>query len=289
MTEVDNCTYIGVFLTFSCQYKCPYCINRHGDLSPRKHLTGSQWSIGLSKIRSRPDLPLTLQGGEPTLHKDFYSLVYNLYIHGQYLDLLTNFDVNIDKWLAKIAPRFFSRPSPYPSIRVSYHPGQSPLLGLLYRVYRASKSGMSIGIWAVDHPAHRLEIRLVRRLARLLGIDYRLKEFLGWYDHAFYGEYKYEDAISHPAKSVLCKSNELLIAPDGYIHRCHADLYANRNPIGHILDSKLPEIGKWRPCDCCGDCSPCDVKLKTNRHQVSGYCSVEIQDCGRSQPPDNGG
>ena len=271
-------TYIAAFLTLACNYKCPYCINRMGSFKHRKSMSGDDWIRALSRIDTSTNLPITLQGGEPTLHPDFYRIVRTLYLHGKYMDILTNFNIDYTKWLSEIPTRAFSRPSKYPGIRVSYHPGQSSILGLFLACYRASRVGYSIGIWAVDHPAHRNRVRILQAIATSLGLEFRKKEFLGWYDHAFYGEYKYEDAVSQKdTKCVECKSNELLIAPDGVLHRCHADLYANRNPIGHILDATLPKIGVYRPCTYYGQCNACDIKLKTDRFQRGGFCSVEIR------------
>ena len=70
--------YIGVFLTLACNYRCSYCINYFEDGKFNKHLIGGEdWVKGLNRIVSRDDLPLTLQGGEPTMHKDFIFIVNN--------------------------------------------------------------------------------------------------------------------------------------------------------------------------------------------------------------------
>lgn len=234
------------------------------------------WIRGIRRIPTRSDLPITIQGGEPTLHHGFYDIMRAVG-PAKHIDLLTNFQVDYNKWEREISPRWFRRGAKYPSIRVSYHPGQSSILGLFTAVYRATRRGYPIGIWAVDYPPDRLRIRILQRVASMIGIEFRKKEFLGWYDHSLYGEYKYEDSIYQTStRDVDCRSQELLIAPDGYIHRCHADLYAGRNPTGHILDPKLPELGKWRPCSNYGHCNACDIKMKTDRFQRQGFCSVEI-------------
>ena len=73
-----------------------------------------------------------------------------------------------------------------------------------------------------------------------------------------------------------CRPSELLINPAGYIFKCHADLYANRNFIGHILDDEI-KFPAFTECENFGHCNPCDVKLKTDRFQQHGYCAVEIK------------
>ena len=110
------------------------------------------------------------------------------------------------------------------------------------------------------------------------GIDFRLKEFLGWHDGKLYGSYRYEDACKGIAsdKNHLCKTSELLIAPDGNIFNCHAHLYKSNNSIGNIDNFVLKEV--YRPCEEYGTCNPCDVKVKTNRFQEYGHTSVDIKE-----------
>jgi hypothetical protein len=113
----------------------------------------------------------------------------------------------------------------------------------------------------------------MKHLCNCLNIDFREKEFLSSED----GTYKYPEAISKKErKHVWCKTNELLIGPSGHIFKCHADLYANRDWIGHILDEDIPGF-IFRECNNYGYCNPCDTKLKTNRLQEFGYCAVEIK------------
>ena len=68
--------YIAVFLSLACNLKCSYCINRFEEFAYEKgHLTGEEWIRGLNRIVSRADLPVTLGGGEPSLHPDFTGIV----------------------------------------------------------------------------------------------------------------------------------------------------------------------------------------------------------------------
>jgi hypothetical protein len=75
----------------------------------------------------------------------------------------------------------------------------------------------------------------------------------------------------------LCKPSELLIAPDGKIYRCHRDLYAGVGAYAHILDDEVKFPEGFLPCEK-PRCSPCDVKIKTDRHQTYGWTSVEIKE-----------
>ena len=70
--------YIGVFLTLSCNLKCSYCINHMVGLKQgRKLLKAADWEKGLKRLQLAHDIPLTLQGGEPSIHIDFYSILFH--------------------------------------------------------------------------------------------------------------------------------------------------------------------------------------------------------------------
>jgi hypothetical protein len=230
-------------------------------------MSAEDWIKGLSRIATRCDLPITLQGGEPTLHQGFYEIANTLHNLNRHLDLLTNgmFDLR-DFNLSKDV---FRRGAKYASIRFSYHPAMNQT-ALVSTAYWMQQHGYEVGIWGLDNNKELNE--QMAHLCDGLGIDFRLKEYLDK-DH---GTYKYPEAISGRNKKALCKINELLIGPSGHIFKCHADLYANRNPIGNILDYDIPEF-RFRECENYGTCNPCDVKLKTNRLQEFGYCAVEIK------------
>jgi hypothetical protein len=273
----DNYNYIGVFLTLECPLRCSYCINRFGELSARRRLlSGKEWIAGLNRIVTPPDLPITLQGGEPTLHPDFSAIVNGIRPELN-IDLLTNLETDLVGFMREIPPERMRRDAPYASIRVSYHPEMMRIEQLAAKVQLLLTAGYSAGIWGVLHPEWEREIQYARDYCLSRGVDFRTKEFLGEYSGVIYGDFTYPDACERKNKKVvMCRTTELIIGPDGGIYRCHSDLYAGRTPVGNILDPKLTISESFRHCDCYGFCNPCDVKLKTNRFQSSGHTSVEI-------------
>jgi len=277
----SNFNYIGVFLTLRCNFGCSYCINRHGKLEKVDELSTQSWINGLSRIETRPDLPITLQGGEPTLHPGIWEIANALWRQDTPLDLLTNGQFNITKFMNKVSPEVFKREAKYASIRFSFHPHSHDAHSLAIKVYLLQKEGYSVGIWGLNHPSNKNQNRLMKKICGNLGIDFRIKEFLGNYNGKMYGEYKYKEAcngLQSISKKVECKTTELLVAPTGYIFRCHSDLYSNMSPIGHILDEEIKGIGEWKPCSKFGACNPCDIKIKNNRFQEMGHTSVEIKE-----------
>lgn len=272
--------YIAVFLTFSCQLRCSYCINHHGgDLVKGRWMDGEDWIRGLNRIVTRPDLPITVQGGEPTVHKQFYKIINGIHTDTP-VDLLTNLEISEDIFARNVPASRFNGRGKYASIRVSYHHGQSEFGELTRKVKALHDKGYSIGIWEVDHPAYHGEVIFRQQVAHAMGIDYRLKEFLGPHGGKNYGTFRYPDAVnSRWLKSCNCRTSELIIGPDGNIFRCHSDLYASRSPIGHLLDPAFDErkLGEWKACGVYGKCNSCDIKVKTNRFQEYGHSSVEIK------------
>lgn len=273
----ENYNYIAIFLTLACNLKCSYCINHFGrDGFVKRHLSGREWVEGINRIVSRDDLPVTLQGGEPSLHRDFIYIINNIKpeIH---IDILTNLQFNEDEFIRCVNPERLKRNAPYASIRVSYHPEVMDLDPLIKKTLKLMDAGFSIGIWACTHPEWMDEIARAQERCKSLGIDFRLKEFLGEYKGRLYGTYRYKDACEKKStRTVMCKTTELIIGSDGSIYRCHSDLYEGRPPTGHILDPDFQIEDVFRVCHFYGHCNPCDIKIKTNRFQVFGHTSVEI-------------
>jgi len=271
--------YIAVFLTLACNYRCSYCINYFEITQFDKLLIrGEDWARGLNRIVSRDDLPITLQGGEPSIHKDFIELL-NYIKPTLKIDILTNIQFDVDAFIEKVKPDRLKRVSPYAPIRVSFHPEVMRLDETLSKVLKMQMAGFDVGIWGVMHPMQEDIILEAQKRAKKMGVDFRTKEFLGDYDGSLFGTYKYKGACDKKfRKRCLCKTSELIIGPSGGVYRCHSDLYEGRNPIGSILDPDFEIKDTFRPCDWFGHCNPCDIKVKTNRFQQCGHTSVEIKD-----------
>ena len=278
--------YVAFFLTLACNLRCPYCINlhnlgaKHGQAN-RRTMTPEEWISAANRLVLRDDLPLTLQGGEPTLYKGFYNIV-NEVKESVKMDLLTNMSFNVDEFIKNVPVGRFTREAPYAAIRASYHPGQNDIESLIKKTIRLQGAGFRVGIYSVLHPSPELKRHIleVQERCAKLGIDFRTKEFLGEWEGSLYGTYKYEGSVNGKVIGTCeCKTTELIVGPSGDVYRCHSDLYSERDPIGHILDEDLTEahIGLFKECRYYGKCNPCDVKVKTNRFQIFGHTSVEIR------------
>jgi MoaA/NifB/PqqE/SkfB family radical SAM enzyme len=257
--------YIGVFLTFKCRMGCGYCINRAGTLAPRTEISVDEWMKILGPLQTREDLPISLQGGEPTEYPGFYELATRLHEAGKRVDVLTNGEFDVNEFIRNTVPQMFQRSAPYASIRFSFHAKTDEVL-LVWKVMKLASLGYSVGIWGLDHPSMTDRNKRLAGWCKEMDIDFRMKEYLD----ETHGTYKYPDAVTGKKEiAVHCFPSEILFAPDGKIHPCHHFLYSGDMGSENLVS-----------CLRCGDyglCNPCDVKLKTNRLQEAGHCSVRIE------------
>ncbi len=276
----DRYNYIACFLTLECNLKCPYCINlfNSGNRHKKTNIPGKNWAEGLNRLVCPDNLPVTLQGGEPSLHPDFIRIIKDIKESLQ-IDILTNLSFDIEKFIKEIPPSRLRRNALYPNIRVTYHPYHNDLDDLVRKVLIMQQAGFSIGIFGILHPKVKQEVLNAQKICLDSGIDFRTKEFLGEYGGQILGTYLYPDVAGNiNRKKCLCRTSELIIGPDGHIYRCHHDLYKDFCSVGNLLAPDLTITDIFRQCSEFGDCNPCDVKIKTNRFQIYGHSSVEIKD-----------
>lgn len=269
--------YIAAFLTFACNLKCPYCINNYeSQIMERRTMSGAAWVAALNRLRLPHNLPVTLQGGEPSLHRDFYYVIDNLRADLE-IDILTNLQFDINEFIRRVDPKRINRDSRYQSIRASFHPAEMDIDDTVHRVARLRDAGFNVCLFCVNHPESVDAIRLAEEKAAAANITFFKKDFLGFYHGDVHGVYKYPDAIARRAKkTVLCRSTELLISPSLSVHRCTRDVYTNNDAIGHLLSPEFRVAFKHRECPNFGYCNPCDVKVKTDRFLRPGHTSVDI-------------
>jgi MoaA/NifB/PqqE/SkfB family radical SAM enzyme len=278
VTLPEHYNYAAVFLTLACNLTCSYCINHlSGNAVKKRFLKGPEWLERLNRLELSSTIPLTIQGGEPTTHPHFYDIINGIN-KSTALDLLTNVQFDTNEFIERIPSERFRRDSKYASIRVSFHPETMDQQKTLTKVIKLQEAGFSIGIFGIAHPKDISALEEFRTQCVYHNIDFRYKDFLGTFEDKVFGEYKYPDSVfQNNTSNCLCKTSELLIAPDGKIHRCHHDLYNNINPQGDLVDHNFKIEDKFLACDKFGKCNPCDVKIKNNRLQEWGHTSVEIQ------------
>jgi len=270
-----NC--LPTFLTFRCNVGCEYCINRDSELTNAgKEMSGKEWVEGINGLELESELTIELEGGEPTQHKDFYYIIENIKYP---VDLLTNLQFDIDEFISKVDPKWFKKGDKdwYKSIRASYHPHYMDAKETINKLVKLQDAGFSVGLSSVNLPEMSKANMEMTELARKNKIYYTIKEFLGYRNGSLHGFFKYPNALLKPPETVMCKTIDISIAPDGFMYKCHRDLYKGENALAHISEKNSKIEYKYRNCDKFGECNPCDIKEKVNRHLEPGFSNVEIK------------
>lgn len=275
----DTLNYIGVFLTLECNLNCLYCINdpeqagRRSSLFPiqakslRKGLTPDEWAQALNRIPYRPDLPITLQGGEPMLYWNSKGLGLILAETPHYFDLLTNFALQPEVFSRNLNGQHakLRRDAPYPSIRVSYHADEmnrswrgrgfeelvERCVALGDHGFHVSpvKAESDVGIYMVEHPDNVVTPEM--KTAYEGRVPFEGKEFLGVHNGKLYGHYLYPFSTDLIARNIYpstlkceCRTTELLVDPLGFVWGCHYYLYESWSRGGPVAEfAKLEEAG----------------------------------------------
>lgn len=283
--------YVAAFISppHACNLQCPYCIARDERYHKIETLLSAQdWITALSRIPSSNALPVTLCGGEPTKHPEFYKIVrwadckFDLLTNGTFDSKEFVKNVPVEKFrtdLGKDVPSWFS------SIRISLHLGRFGYRDideyhdrLTSNVVLLRDAGFKAGIVTVNHPDYQDEIAMFGELMEQVGVPFQVRPILGIFGGKLYGEYKYPEGVTGGHRKCECRTRELLIACDGGVYKCHHDLYrGTQRSIGNILSDSFQPTYRFRECGSYGSCNFCDVKATWNRFGDQDYCSVDIR------------
>ena len=271
-------SYIAVFLTFACNLQCSYCVNNYeGRIFKKGIMDGEKWVKALNRLKLPHNLPVSLQGGEPTLYRDFYYIIENLRPDIE-IDILTNLQFNIDEFIRRVDPKRINRDEKYQSIRASFHPEGMKVEETIAKVKKIQDAGFNISLASVKYPGNGSLIKEMEEKSKEAGVKFFTKDYLGYYEGKLYGDYKYPEAINcQMKKNVQCRTKEILLGPVGEVYKCTRDVYIDNEPIGHILDPDFKVEYVYRFCRNFGYCNPCDIKVKTDRFLKGGHTSVDIK------------
>jgi molybdenum cofactor biosynthesis enzyme MoaA len=243
--------YIGVLITLRCNFKCSYCLNWRIN---KKERDEQFWLEAIDKIET--DLPITLSGGEPSVHKAFFPLLTNL---NKKFDLLTNLSFDVDYFIENVSVDRFQNDKGYAPIRVSFHPGFSEKINVIERVRKLMDAGFRVGVYVVETDENK---PVVESLRKIDWIDLQVKPYI---DH---------EIKTSSEKRCKCAISEMIIGPDGNVYKCHRDLYKGEYPIGELLTMDKFQY-HYRYCSNANECHPCDIKLKRDRFGKPAYTSVK--------------
>jgi MoaA/NifB/PqqE/SkfB family radical SAM enzyme len=245
--------YIAAFLTMRCCYSCSYCINWK---TPYQERDGEEWIRAFDKIET--DLPVTLCGGEPSLHKDFYAIINHI---PQKVDLLTNLRFDVHEFIDNVDISKFDNDKPFAPIRASFHSEFMKAEEIAEKIYWLNSAGFRVGLYCVDCPENQKAIEQFSKIERF---DFQIKPFL-------------DNTVKVANKKIVhCRSRELFISPELEVYLCHRDLYKHEWPLGKLGEYQPDET--FKGCRNGDECHPCDLKIKRDRFGNPGYCAVEIKE-----------
>lgn len=266
------------YLTARCNFACDYCIQkpqlipgqRRKPWGRYRELTGRQWVDALNAFPVRPEHPLILTGGEPSLHRDFAFVASRL--EGYDLDMTSNLTFDIDA----LAREMRAHGKVFQTSFHTYHPKFLAPERWLDQAERLRDSGIveqptfsMVNLRRFPHFRDDEHDRNVARLVELAdrrGLVYQFNEFRGTHlGEAFQRDRKY---------AIECTSAWVNIDPEGAVYNCQYHLTERRNAFGNvtaIADCRpLPAMGTFFACSDFGFCDPC--------HENSGHGAFRDRD-----------
>ncbi|MBK8101341.1 MAG: radical SAM protein [Planctomycetes bacterium] len=259
------------YLTARCNYACDYCIQKPQMIPGQRRkpwgryqeLTGRQWVDALNAFPVRPEHPLILTGGEPSLHQDFAFIASRL--EGYTLDMTSNLTFDIDA----LAREMRAHGKRFVTSFHTYHPKFARPEQWLEQAERLRDSGI------VDQPTfsmvnlqrfphfrddeHDANLRRLTELADRRGLLYQFNEFRGTHMGL-----PYERSQKH---AIDCTSAWVNIDPEGNVFNCQYHLTERKHAFGNITAiaacRPLPKMGEFFACQDFGYCDPC--------HENSGH------------------
>lgn len=259
------------YLTARCNFACDYCIQKPQMIPGQRRkpwgryqeLTGRQWVEALNAYPVRPEHPLILTGGEPSLHKDFAFIASRL--EGYQLDMTSNLTFDVDA----MAREMRTHGKQFATSFHTYHPKFLAPEKWLDQAERLRDSGLvaapvfsMVNLERFPHfrdDEHDRNLAKLAQLADRRGLVYQWNEFRGTHmGEAFNRDHKYR---------IDCTSAWVNIDPEGNIHNCQYHLTERKHAFGNVTDitncKPLPAMGEFFACTDFGYCDPC--------HENSGH------------------
>lgn len=266
---------IQAFLTYHCSFGCVHCTN---DLvarkTPRHLMSGAQWVEALGRLEN--GAPVTLRGGEPSSHPDFFDILEMLPAKVP-LKLVTNLSFDPADLVGRLDPERINRHPSWAPIRVAFHLGKSDPEEILGKVMVLEEAGFRIGLLGMALPDQQDALQKIQKWFLSWGVDFRIRTFVGYLDGKLTGTFRYPDASGQQTpRAAACRTTELNIAPDGRIYHCRRDCFAETGAVGHVLDNALELTSRHNPCRNYGLCHPCDVELRPTVFRGSQRTAMEI-------------
>lgn len=255
-------------LTYSCNWRCVFCFNpRHHDI---QRLNVVEWEAVLDDLRTLGTMNLTLTGGEPLAHPQFFEIAGAARARGFALRIFTNGSLIDNDGAARIARLYpLSVETSLHGATADTHDRATARPGSFEQLLRGLRAlqryDVNIVVKTPVTSINEGEIEAMIELATSLGASYRLDPVLTPRDDGDRSPLNWAPSAAglrrvieiglrtgtvKPVRrnegSVNCGlgSISLAIDPEGNVFPCHQWRHA---PIGNVRTTRLRELWPSSP------------------------------------------
>lgn len=259
-----------LFLTYACQYKCPYCWERGDDrFKAETFRPAKEWADALNRLDPKI---LDLTGGEPFIMPGFMDLLAMLKPSIR-VAITTNLSFDVDAFLKdpKIYTQIFH-------MTLSFHPSQGvDVDDFSFKALKLRSKGIPISVNFVAHPSQVEMIPKLKKHFDGLGVHFHVDpfSFSGTIQYteaqqAILNEYIQKDRLPDAlqGETHLCDGGQyhLNIQPSGDAYRCILDKHLDLPSVGNIFDSNFTLYSQTTECRNRFQCPGCDKdKVKVSK------------------------
>lgn len=269
---------------YKCNFRCPYCFfSNYWNEVEKKNVDISyiKWIHAYKKIYNKyGDIKVIITGGEPTLFKNFKSLIIEL---NKFADV--SFDTNLSINCKNLEDLVSNIDNSKLFIGASFHPGFAKTDEFIKKMLILKKYNINSRVHFVTYPQNLSMMSEVKKICLDQDIRFVPIPFRGQYKNKIYPVsftqeeknliYDITNDIKNidkkwsnvqveqvDSKNKLCRAGQMYarVDCDGTVYPCANDFKetGGRNILGNLLDEKFEM--KKEPMVCSHDKCPCEFR-----------------------------
>ncbi len=267
-----------LFITWACNYKCPYCWELQSGYKPDKMKSSQEWVDALNRLNL--DI-LDISGGEPFLQHGLIDIINE--VNCGRIALTSNLSHGVNELIEKVSPeKLFS-------ITASYHPTQGVTIDSFKEKVEALRlNGFRVSVNFVMYPDQMRQAEEVHQAFGGVHFDrYIPTEFAPYEpneeERAFINSYVGSDRPEqHEQEGIkFCTGGQyhFNIQPDGEVFRCIEDKQLGKPCIGNLFSEEFTPNDASTPCEDWWRCLGCDRDkvVLTEQEEQSQARSLNLQ------------
>ena len=269
---------------YKCNFRCPYCFfyNYWNEVEKKNvDISYIKWIHAYKKIYNKyGDIKVIITGGEPTLFKNFKSLIIEL---NKFADV--SFDTNLSINCKNLEDLVSNIDNSKLFIGASFHPGFAKTDEFIKKMLILKKYNINSRVHFVTYPQNLSMMSEVKKICLDQDIRFVPIPFRGQYKNKIYPVsftqeeknliYDITNDIKNidkkwsnvqveqvDSKNKLCRAGQMYarVDCDGTVYPCANDFKetGGRNILGNLLDEKFEM--KKEPMVCSHDKCPCEFR-----------------------------